>query len=67
MLLGAQLLAVATTLTAAQRLHRAVMQGAKAASGSREQDVFSVLSNRVKVCYLTCCEDKCQAGMSLQA
>ena len=49
MLVGAQLLAVATTLTAAQRLHRSVMQGGKAAHGTQEQNVFTVLSNRVKV------------------
>lgn len=47
--MGAQLLAVSTTLTAAQRLQRAVGQGTKAASGSRQPDVLAVLSTRVKV------------------
>ena len=49
MLVGAQLLAVSSTLTAAQRLHRSVMQGDKAAQGTKEQSVFTVLSSRVKV------------------
>lgn len=49
MLVGAQLLAVNSTLTAAQRLHRSVMQGDMAAQGTKEQNVFTVLASRVKV------------------
>ena len=49
MLVGAQLLAVSSTLTAAQRLNRSVMQGDKAAQGTKEQSVFTVLASRVKV------------------
>lgn len=49
MLVGSQLLAISTTLTAGQRLQRSVLQGAKAAGSTGVRGIFAVLSSRVKV------------------
>ena len=49
MLVGSQLLAVASTLTGATRLQRSVMGASRAADGTGDYDLFAVLTHRFKV------------------
>lgn len=49
MLVGSQLLAVASTLTGAKRLQHSVMGASRAADGTGDYDLFAVLTNRFKV------------------
>lgn len=49
MLVGSQLLAVASTLTGARRLQHSVMGASRAADGTGDYDLFAVLTNRFKV------------------
>ena len=49
MLVGPQLLAVASTLTGATRLQRSVMGASRAADGTGDYDLFAVLTHRFKV------------------
>lgn len=49
MLVGSQLLAVASTLTGATRLQRSVMGASRAADGTGDYNLFAVLTYRFKV------------------
>lgn len=49
MLVGSQLLAVASTLTGATRLQRSVMGASRAADGTGDYDLFAVLTHRIQV------------------
>ena len=49
MLVGSQLLAVASTLTGARRLQHSVMGASRAADGTGDYDLFAVLTHRFKV------------------
>ena len=49
MLVGSQLLAVASTLTGATRLQRSVMGASRAADGTGDYDLFAVLTHCFKV------------------
>jgi hypothetical protein len=49
MLVGAQLQAVASTLVGATRLQRSVMGASKAADGTGDYDLFSALTERIRV------------------
>ena len=52
MLVGAQLQAVASTLVGATRLQRSVMGAFKAADGTGDYDLFSALTERIRVQHL---------------
>ena len=49
MLVGAQLQAVASTLVGAARLQRSVMGASNAADGTGDYDLFSALTERIRV------------------
>ena len=49
MLVGSQLLAVASTLTGATRLQRSVTGASRAADGTGDYNLFAVLTHRFKV------------------
>ena len=53
MLVGSQLLAVASTLVGATRLQRSVMAASRAADGTGDYDLFVALTDRIKVKDLT--------------
>ena len=55
MLVGSQLLAVASTLTGATRLQRSVMGASRAADSTGDYDLFAVLTHRFKVGAVVIC------------
>lgn len=51
MLVGSQLQAVASTLVGATRLQRSVMGASRAADGTGDYNLFSALTDRIKVTF----------------